>query len=1525
MPPAAPKRPSRSKPPVSTRTALRNVLQGWNPPAGPNGFEGLVARALAEFTGYTFRLARSGSQFGRDAATPHATFSIAMEAKRYGKSVPLQELVGKASLAAFALAEGVDVWVLAATVEVSEPTQRQLAELLEEGGIALLTLDWTDASLPPLAVLLASTMAQVLPWAQTRLTAPKLAALRAGLEDVASDPAFETQRRALEQKLSPASVGLGAFRARNAEWLETRFGSRRQAQRDFSQFLAPLEAPQLSAERPTVTSALESAAQGARRDPNGDGLVAVLGGEGAGKSWAVATWWHRSDPRPILLLSIGRLADALSPDGPPLDTLARLAAHQEGRDDARTIARWRRRFERWSAGPASRDRFVVVLDGLNESSGKPWATIIQRLMPAINSIGGVLVVTCRERYWSREVAPRLPFLNVHTVTVGDYDDAEFEDVMGRNGVGSSALPSRLNRFMRNPRICALALTILPQLGTIDDLDVDRLLLEYWRARMLERGDLVGHDDEDLRDLLVRHAREYRDRPGTDFDRNEWRSRSGAAQRGDGRNLANDLSDIEEGRFFDAGTGSYRFRDETLHFSLGLLVADELRTAVAAAPDRADEALAAIVDPVRGFDMLGDILTAAIATAALDIDYPDAGLAALMSGLMSLQNLVDQAFDGLIPYVAARPEPFLDAFERRDLARDDHRFLELLLVAASRPTVAAALDLRIDRWLGSWSRASNAWGDPDEQGRRRAEREARIDESLASLTADELTLFPEMCPELPNRSGLAAAAAFLIHREPQARHARGIVAFAFAYTIAGDHRTPYDDVAWVVRLNRLDFPALLAAVRTEIAPLTGGEASATARTAAARALRLLGSSEAQELAEAISETPEHQSNLQGTPRVDPIDPDASAPEGVTEATARLSQIDPTAIWTHMSTTGEDHHLDRNLDLLTRFDPEGIAAYLDRVAGTVGVRSGMPLRQLGWHLPWLSPVISGDAISRATARITELGADPSLVPDGDHDFVTGMIVEGVLPRLDADAQLDLLQSLPQEAPWYLRYTSLAKPMTADEAASRLEAASSGETRALERALYFVAAHPTEMNERLRGIVIACVNSPDENVSGAAANLARNLGDEAIDDAVLGMASPSDDDDSWRAATVRSAIVSAIARRGREDLLGRVPPQHLDWVAARMPAARARLADAVEVAIARLIRPISSEAPQDASIVLEIGDDPFDVRTNVSDRGERTENSLEVFAEEMNDQTGERFASRQRMLHAQLERFLTSLTHEDALMVARRPYTVGLADLARDKSERYAGWLQQILATDDERSLRQLQNLGFALAQSYATVDPVLSARAFAHLWRVEPYVTVQIGWAKHRFRDLALFSATASEEISTLRALAFEEAYNDAFIERLTVAADGAGAGAWLDTFVSGRAASPLPSDQALALTIASFRGRNELSDDLLGREWGRGFLGEVARIGRNRYRTGQHADHWLLLAAEATTATEQWRMVQLATAASSRRHLLDLDPRLRATMRAIGGDMPQRLGKAAEKASKEAEKTLLGMRKPTGLLDRLMRS
>jgi hypothetical protein len=172
--------------------------------------------------------------------------------------------------------------------------------------------------------------------------------------------------------------------------------------------------------------------------------------------------------------------------------------------------------------------------------------------------------------------------------------------------------------------------------------------------------------------------------------------------------------------------------------------------------------------------------------------------------------------------------------------------------------------------------------------------------------------------------------------------------------------------------------------------------------------------------------------------------------------------------------------------------------------------------------------------------------------------------------------------------------------------------------------------------------------------------------------------------------------------------------------------------------------------------------------------------------------------------------------------------------------------------------------------------------------------------------------------------FEEVRDDGQIECLVLAAEMAGAGAWLDAFVDARASSALPADQALALTVASFRPENPQSDALLGRDWRRGFLGAAAETGRQRYRSAIHARHWFNRAGEANDPIERWRFLELGIAAADRRQLLGQDPLLVTELREIGGDVPQRLNKAADKASKNARKKYPGSKKPTGLMGQIMR-
>ncbi len=65
--------------------------------------------------------------------------------------------------------------------------------------------------------------------------------------------------------------------------------------------------------------------------------------------------------------------------------------------------------------------------------------------------------------------------------------------------------------------------------------------------------------------------------------------------------------------------------------------------------------------------------------------------------------------------------------------------------------------------------------------------------------------------------------------------------------------------------------------------------------------------------------------------------------------------------------------------------------------------------------------------------------------------GMMVESVMPSLTGPEQLDLLISLPPDAPFYFRYAALAKPVPEDEATARLDALMNGDARVRERASF------------------------------------------------------------------------------------------------------------------------------------------------------------------------------------------------------------------------------------------------------------------------------------------------------------------------------------------------------------------------------------------------------------------------------------------------------------------------------------------
>jgi hypothetical protein len=259
-------------------------------PAGPDGFEGLVATALASETGLAFRLASSGSQFGRDARSDRGSFSIAIEAKRYDGKLRLGDLAGKVFQAGFSLQNEVDLWVLGTTSEMSENVLLRLGQMLDDYGISLLALDWGLAPMPSLAVLIAGAFEETLKWFRRHRPDLDLLQLETALRSIRSNQAFPRQSQQLKEKLNVAEIGLDSLRARNSEWLRRRLQDRRLCQQAFGQYLAVSDP---SGEIVVRQSLLDTLSRELVVNPTESIAVAIVGEEGIGKSWLVAQWLAR--------------------------------------------------------------------------------------------------------------------------------------------------------------------------------------------------------------------------------------------------------------------------------------------------------------------------------------------------------------------------------------------------------------------------------------------------------------------------------------------------------------------------------------------------------------------------------------------------------------------------------------------------------------------------------------------------------------------------------------------------------------------------------------------------------------------------------------------------------------------------------------------------------------------------------------------------------------------------------------------------------------------------------------------------------------------------------------------------------------------------------------------------------------------------------------------------------------------------------------------------------------------------------
>jgi hypothetical protein len=656
------------------------------PATGDKGFEGLLGVTLHEITGFPFRLAGSGSQFGVDGKPTYEQDSICFEAKLYRNrnSIPRNEIISKISDIAIKGSE-TDIWILGATCMISSQLADDVRKLGSIHGIAVLILDWaeTDISLPPLAVALAMAGGSVQEFLKHNLSddcAPQ-ESLEA-LEIIKSSEYFDINADRIRTNCSEPSIGEALAQKANTDWLKDGFSNRIRAKTKFGQPLSPGDTDTSKVwQRKSLINKLTPYFTSI----SGNKLVFILGDEGQGKSWLVAQSWLALENKPLMVFLSPEEFNEPTRSNNAADLLISNLIKQTGdRISSTTQERWRRRLKQWHDHPATdKPRIVVFIDGINQRPKFDWARIIEAFVDELDQLGGRLIITARTQYFQDRVMGRLS-LQFTNIIVSEWTESERDELMIEQGIDASSLHPLVAASLRNPRILGIAFELLDkaEISDLEELNVSRLLFEHMRVS--ERDAPVPQPVHEFARKLQKHAQTII-------------HRLTEKQLDDLKVFEEDMGAVADGRFFQTIDGDptrYCLKDEGLTLALGFAIIDRLLIAKRNTRDL-HAILDEILEPVAALDDTANVIMAALTIAAVSDSYGQDITSALAKGFSVLQNPDQSNYPVLVNLVKSQPQGFLDAAYSLGLAgghQSNFDWLQGALIEASADNHTSAIHL-----------------------------------------------------------------------------------------------------------------------------------------------------------------------------------------------------------------------------------------------------------------------------------------------------------------------------------------------------------------------------------------------------------------------------------------------------------------------------------------------------------------------------------------------------------------------------------------------------------------------------------------------------------------------------------------------------------------------------------------------------------------------------------------------------------------------------------------------------------------
>ncbi len=811
--------------------------------SGPEGFEGLLRDVLGDLTKTPFHVAKSGPQAGSDVRNdPSNAFRVGLEAKKYATNTPLPLDALKAKIVDASLQPNmVDLWILAASREITITNREALHQAGEAVGIKVIVLDWPKKAnkLPDLAVILAASRAMA-------LSHMPGADVEQALDIVSADPRFCDRREGLVEEFTTADVGFAAASVATASWMDAAQSTKANAQSRLRGHNDLKCGDSLVVGRTEISARLDDWWE------DRAGTAALLGDEGVGKTWSALSWWNSKDwggKRPLTIYVSSR--DVNENNFEPL--VCQAIATQTGVKDT---AFWEKRLKLWKSEGAKERRILIILDGLNENFFKSnWRDTIQPLFETSLGAFFSVVLTCWPSRWAElnqlkplEPAPR-------EIVVQGFSDKELDSFL------AGATPARKRdefssdvlKLMRIPRLSQLALRCSKEMKDIGDVTAERIAYEDWKHRV-DRGTLTSPwSDLEFQNFIAEIGSELKEQLDTlSISQKELMERLGRDSGAAAESLRDTVAALVAGRWFENTDKPNRFRvnKSLAPFMLGLALSSQLRALET--KEAAELKIADFMDPFKGQSLAAAILRSATTVALVSPTVSRSSRRALAERWLQEQNFGRADFDAWWKILGNDPELFCDLAEAWWLKPgsggliSDEVLIKGFANASAFDHVRKSLQKRLETWLG-W-----VWRDPEEGAflgrvdhnseRSRANQE-RVQSNLTGwLHRGDRGQWPEIVMKDEGHvSWLSHRAVGVLSYLPLDTSINAIVAWAISRAVMGRDRH-FDEIAWVLRLNSRSYPEGRKAIWSQMTRLleTG---SPLARQAAVWLLDAIGDIEA----------------------------------------------------------------------------------------------------------------------------------------------------------------------------------------------------------------------------------------------------------------------------------------------------------------------------------------------------------------------------------------------------------------------------------------------------------------------------------------------------------------------------------------------------------------------------------------------------------------------------------------------------------------------------------------------------------